>query len=190
MKKQTMPGAATLRIQQGYTLVAVMVIILIVGIVATGSMNLSHVSEKSASNAIQRSRAFQSADGGAAVAQSSLTQLMTTRVFADSTASEGIYSSNSKTLQWWREPNYIGEQIAPTDTVLGVLQPPRYVLEEVGQFVPDGGTGIASIDLGSSAYGGRSRSGRDVVLYRIESHGTGSFAEVQSVVESIVAISY
>jgi len=71
MKKQTMPGAATLRIQQGYTLVAVMVIILIVGIVATGSMNLSHVSEKSASNAIQRSRAFQSADGGAAVAQSS-----------------------------------------------------------------------------------------------------------------------
>lgn len=180
----------SLNTQQGYTLIAVMVIILIIGIVATGSMNLSHVSEKSASNAIQRSRAFQSADGGAAIAQSSLTQLMTNRVFADSTASEGVYSRNTKSEQWWRSAAYTGEQIAPNNSVLGVIQQPRYVLEEIGQFVPDGGTGIASIDLGSSAYGGRSRSGRDVVLYRIESHGTGSYAEVQSVIESVVAISY
>lgn len=176
--------------QGGYTLVSVLLIVMIVGIMASGSMNLSHVSEKSAGNAIQRSRAFQAADGGAAIAENNLQAMLGNRIFADSSASEGVFSAETYTQKWWRTATYTGEQTVPVSSILGVVQPPRYILEEVGQYVTDGGSGVASLDLGSSAYGSRSRSGRDVVIYRIESHGTGSFNEVQSVVESVVGYSY
>jgi Tfp pilus assembly protein PilX len=176
--------------QHGSTLVSVLIIIMIVGIMAAGSIDLSHVSEKSAGNAIQRSRAFQAADGGAAIAQASVLDQMQARAFADSTASEGIFSTDSYQKKWWRTATYTGEQLVPAGSVLGVAKSPRYIVEEVGHFVTDGGTGISSLDLGSASYGSRSRSGRDVVLYRIESHGTGSFSEVRSVVETIVAFSY
>lgn len=176
--------------QQGTTLVSVLIIIMIVGIMAAGSIDLSHVSEKSAGNAIQRSRAFQAADGGAAIAQSRVLDLMQARAFADSSASEGIFSTDTYQKKWWRQTTYTGEQLVPPNAVLGVAKSPRYIVEEVGQFVTDGGTGISSLDLGSSSYGSRSRSGRDVVVYRIESHGTGSFNAVRSVVETVVAFSY
>ncbi len=178
--------------QQGTTLVSVLIIIMIVGIMAAGSIDLSHVSEKSAGNAIQRSRAFQAADGGAAIAQSRVLDLMQARAFADSSASEGIFSADSYQKKWWRQTTYTGEQVVPATPplVLGVAKSPRYIVEEVGQFVTDGGTGISSLDLGSASYGSRSRSGRDVVVYRIESQGTGSFNAVRSVVETVVAFSY
>lgn len=176
--------------QRGYALVSVLILVMIVGIMATGSMNLSHVSEKSAGNAIQRSRAFQAADGGAAIAQNRLQSMLGSRIFADSSASEGVFSTDTYTSKWWRTTTYTGEQTVAATAILGVKQPPRYILEEIGQFVTDGGTGVAGLDLGSAAYGGRSRSGRDVVMYRIESHGRGSFNEVQSVVETVVAFSF
>lgn len=176
--------------QSGYALISVLIIVMIVGIMASGSMNLSHVSEKSAGNAIQRSRAFQAADGGAAIAENSLQTILANRVFADSTASEGVFSTDSYTQKWWRTATYAGAQQVATSAILGVVHQPRYILEEVGQYVTDGGSGVASLDLGSASYGSRSRSGRDVVIYRVESHGTGSFNEVQSVVESVVGYSY
>ena len=176
--------------QRGTTLVSVLIIIMIVSIMAAGSMNLSHVSEKSAGNAIQRSRAFQAADGGAVIAQARILDLIKWRAFADSTASEGVFSKDNYQKKWWREASYTGEQTVPSSAVLGVKKSPRYILEEVGQFVTDGGSGVSSLDLGSASYGSRSRSGRDVVVYRIESHGTGSFNEVRSVVETVVAFSY
>ncbi len=179
-----------LKKQSGTTLVSVLIIIMIVSIMAAGSMDLSHVSEKSAGNSIQRSRAFQAADGGASIAQDRVVDLITWRAFADSTASEGVFSKDNYQKKWWREATYIGEQTVPANSVLGVVKSPRYILEEVGQFVTDGGSGISSLDLGSASYGSRSRSGRDVVVYRIESHGTGSFNEVRSVVETVVAFSY
>ena len=163
---------------------------MIVGIMASGSMNLSHVSEKSAGNAIQRSRAFQAADGGAAIAENQLQSRLGSRIFADSSASEGVFSTDSYTKKWWRTATYTGETSVGTSAILGVVEPPRYILEEVGQYVTDGGSGVASLDLGSSSYGSRSRGGRDVVVYRIESHGRGSFSEVQSVVETVVGFSY
>lgn len=176
--------------QHGYALVPVLLIVMIVSIMGIGSMSLSHVSEKSAGNSIQRSRAFQAADGGASIAENTLEALFADRVFADSTASEGVFSKGSYTEKWWRTPNYTGEQVVDETAILGVAQPPRYIVEEIGQYVSDGGTGIANLDLGSSTYGSRSKGGRDVVLYRIESQGTGSFNEVQSVVESLAVYSY
>ncbi len=176
--------------QQGVTLVSVMVIIFIVGIMAFGSVDVSHVSEKSAGNAIQRSRAFQAADGGSTVAQDRVQQLMRTRAFADTSATDGIFSRESFQEKWWQEDNYAGQHDVPMGTVLGVAASPRYIIEQVGQFVTDGGSGISSLDIGSAAYGSRSRSGRDVAIYRVQSQGYGSLDDIKSVVESVVGFSF
>ena len=157
---------------------------------AFGSVDISHVSEKAAGNAIQRSRAFQAADGGAAVAQENVQRLIRARTFAESSASEGIFSKDSFEQRWWLRDNYTGQLDVPDDKVLGVMDAPRYIIEEVGQFVTDGGSGISSLDLGSASYGSRTRSGRDVAIYRIQSHGYGSFDDVKSVVETIVGYSF
>ena len=172
--------------QSGYTLVSVLFILFILSIMATGSMNLGHISEKSAGNAIQRSRAFQAADGGAAIAENNLKDRLGSRIYADSIASDGVFSAGTYTQKWWREPVYEGETIVEEGALLGVANPPRHVLEEVGTYATDGGTGIVGLDLGSGSYGSRSRSGREVVLYRVESHGSGSLDNIQSAIETVV----
>lgn len=183
-------SAAGMKAQRGYTLVSVLVIVLIVGIMATGSMDLGHLSEKVAGDAIQRDRAFQAADGGVTLAQLDVPLMLRRRLVADSRASEGVFSYNAQGQKWWRSDTYTGEHYADGNAVLGVVMPPRFIYEELGRYITDGGTGVTSLDIGSAAYGRRSRGGRDVVLYRIESHGRGSFNEVQSVVEAVVAYSY
>lgn len=176
--------------QSGFTLVAVMLVVMIVSIMAVGSMELGHVSEKSAGISIQRSRAFQAADGGAAIAESNLKDRLGIRIYADATASEGIFSTGSYTQKWWRNASYDGEIIVDEDAILGVHTSPRHIFEEVGQYATDGGTGIVGLDLGSAQYGSRSRSGREVVVYRIESHGAGSIDGVQSVIETVYLSSF
>lgn len=173
--------------QHGYTVIAVLLIVMIVGIVGIGGMNTSMFSERLAGNAIQRDRAFQAADGGASFAETKLQALLINRLFADSDASDSVFSLNDREQKWWRTATYSGENIVDTGTILGVVSPPRYIYEEIGNFVTDGGTGISSLDLGSASYGRTTRSGRDIVIYRIESHGIGSYKDVQSVVETIVA---
>lgn len=176
--------------QSGFTLISVLFIMMIISIMAAGSMNLGHVSEKSAGNAIQRSRAFQAADGGAAIAENSLKDRLGVRIFADAAASEGVFSSGAYTPKWWRDPDFTGDITVDPGTIIGVAHLPRHIVEEVGQYATDGGTGIVGLDLGSAAYGSRSRSGREVVLYRVESHGSGSLNNIKSVIETVYLSSF
>ena len=178
------------RKQHGYVLITVMVVLMIVGIMANSSMDVSLSSEHIAGNAIQRSRAFQAADGAHALAEAELAQMLANRTVADATASEGIFSLSSVADNWWQQQSFNGQHQVSGDPMAGVIQQPRYVIEEIGQYVTDGGTGIVSLDIGGAAYGRRTTGGRNVVLYSIESHGVGSFDNVQSVVESTVALSY
>lgn len=193
IKHRTQPGnqqiPATER-QQGYVLISVLVVLMIVGIMANGSMELSLSSEQLAGNAIQRSRAFQAADGAHALAEEDLARMITRRIVADSAATDGIYSLDSKASKWWQQSNYAGQHTVSGNPLAGVIEQPKYVIEEIGQYVTDGGTGVVSLDIGGASYGSRSSGGRNVVLYSIESHGKGSFDNVQSVVESTVAFSY
>jgi Tfp pilus assembly protein PilX len=176
--------------QRGYVLITVMVVLMIVGIMANNSMDVSISSEHIAGNAIQRSRAFQAADGAHALAQAELEQMLLNRVVADDTATNGIFTRTSTNDKWWQQSSFSGEHQVSGNPIAGVVEQPRYVIEEVGQYVTDGGTGIVSLDIGGAAYGRRTTGGRNVVLYTIESHGKGSFDNVQSVIESTVALSY
>ncbi len=176
--------------QGGYVLITVMVVLMIVGIMANSSMDVSISSEHIAGNAIQRSRAFQAADGAHALAEVELEQMLINRVVADDTASNGIFTRSSANDKWWQQSGFSGEHHISGNPMAGVVEQPRYVIEEVGQYVTDGGTGIVSLDIGGAAYGRRTTGGRNVVVYTIESHGKGSFDNVQSVIESTVALSY
>jgi Tfp pilus assembly protein PilX len=66
-----------------------------------------------------------------------------------------------------------------------VASSPVYVVEEIGNFLADGGSGIVSLDRGSASYGRKTGSGREIVLYRLQANGVGSTDAAQAVVESL-----
>ena len=176
--------------EHGFTLVSVLAILFVVSILAAGGLNQGFFAEKIAGDAIQRDRAFQAADGATTIAQEMLEAMHNNGTKADSLASNGIFSSGSVDEKWWENATYDGAHTVDDGTMLGVFSQPRYIVEEVGRYLTDGGTGVVSLDIGSAAYGRRSQAGREVVLYRAESQGKGSFNETQSVIESIFAYTY
>jgi len=183
-------SAHSLRRQGGYALIAMVTLLMIVGAMATGGMGMSIKSEHLAGNAIQRSRSFQATDGAAALAEQHINQMMEKRVFADPNASQGIYERGHREEQWWRTGAIDSIHVVDTGAMLGVVEPPRYVIEQVGDYVSDGGTGVVSLDIGGAAYGRGTKGGREFLLFSVESHGNGSFDSVEAAVETTVAYSY
>ncbi len=178
------------RQQQGYALITLVILLMIVGVMAAGAMNLSEKSERLASNAIQRNRAFQAADAATYVAEEEIAKLLKQRVFADDDASKGMYTFEKRPANWWRNAAAPGVHTVPAQTVLGVVEQPEFSIEQVGDYVSDGGTGIVNLDIGSAAYGRITAGGREIVLFNVQSHAKGSFEEVKTVVETGVAFSY
>lgn len=183
--------------QSGYALLAIVSFLMIIGAVATGGITLTTKTERLAGNAIQRSRSFQAADGAAVIAESKLQEMMQKRIFADRTASRGIFTRDMRSTQWWRTaassplPNTsAGVHVVDSGLILGVVAPPRYVIEEVGSYLSDGGTGVVNLDIGGSAYGRLTSGGREFLLFSVESHGKGSFETVETVIESTIVFSY
>jgi len=176
--------------QGGYALIAIVTFILIIGAMATGGMGMSIKTERLAGNAIQRNRAFLAADGASALAEDHISDMMQRRTFADVNGSTGIFSRKKRSAQWWREGASKAVHVAESDAILGVVSPPRYAVEQVGDYISDGGTGVVNLDIGGAAYGRLTASGREFLLFSVESHGKGSFDTVETVVETTVAFTY
>lgn len=176
--------------QGGYALIAIVTFMMIVGAMATGGMDLSINTERLAGNAIQRTRSFQAADGAATIAEDHIEDMMQNRSFADMNGTNGIFSRAKRSRLWWREDGSATGHVSKTDAFLGVVSPPRYAVEQVGDYISDGGTGVVNLDIGGAAYGRLSAGGREILLFNVESHGKGSFETVDTVVETTVAISY
>lgn len=174
----------------GFALLITVVVVLIIGVIAVSAMLVSSQSESLSGNAIQRSRAFQAADGGARLAEKKLETMLEKRVFANASGSFGIFSSDSVMKKWWRDGSFTGAHTADGVTLLGAIEQPRFIFEEIGLYSSDGGSGIVNLDVGGAAYGRASASGREVVLYRLESKGTGTTVNAGSVVETLVARTY
>lgn len=176
--------------QRGFALISIVIFLIIIGTVATGGVVLSTKTESLAGNAIQRNRSFQAADGAATLAERQIESMMTKRIYADDTASKGIYARDKRGEQWWRTDTTEGVNTADATSILGVVSAPTYVIEEVGDYISDGGTGVVNLDIGGSAYGRASASGREILLFSVESHGNGSFNTVETIVETTIAFSY
>ncbi len=172
-------------IDKGFALFTTLIIVIIVGIVAVSSLRLTDMTEVLAGNSIQRSRAFQAAEGGLIEGERNATLMAQRRVFSSPGASEGIFARDSVTQYWWRNEDYEGTQVLDDAAYPGVIDPPEYIIEEIGSYVSDGGSGIVSLDRGAAGYGRRTSSGREIVLYRLQSNGVGSSKSAQAVVESL-----
>jgi Tfp pilus assembly protein PilX len=173
------------RIDKGFALFTTLIIVIIVGIVAISSLRLTDMTEVLAGNSIQRSRAFQAAEGGLIEGERHAALMAQRRVFSSPTASEGIFTRDSVTAHWWRTEDFSGAQILDEAAYPGVIDPPAYIVEEIGSYISDGGSGIVSLDRGGAGYGQRTSSGREIVLYRLQSNGVGSSKSAQAVVESL-----
>jgi len=174
----------------GYALFVVMSIMFLIVLAGLSSMRISGKTEVLASSSIQRNKAFQSADAASRLADRTLEELTTQRAVADSWASDGVFQHNTVQAAWWNSAVYSGSHSADQDAVHGVMEPPRYLYEELGSYISDGGSGVVNLDRGSANYGRLSVSGREFVLYRVQSAGSGAVAGATSVVETILAKSF
>ena len=195
-KIQSLPGTRYSRLhaepdsQKGSALIAVLLVSIIVGLMSISMFDMSDQAQVASSSTIQRNRAFQSIDAALFIAESDLADSNSAgRLFSDATASEGIFRQETREDQWWNDPAYAGQTTVAADTVTGVVEQPRYVYEEVGDYVYDGGTGVVNLDIGAGAYGRKTSGGREVVLYSIEAYGNGSFDSVKAAAESMVVFS-
>lgn len=188
MRPALPPASPTASEQKGYALIAVVVLVMIVGVMSTSMLDTSDQAQQVSSATIQRNRVFQAIDSALGVAEEDLKVRTRQRLFADANASEGVYRLDARVDQWWQQDVYDGEIEVDPDSVLGVTTPPRYTLEEVGQYISDGGTGIVNLDTGSGSYGSKSNGAREVVLYSLEAYGKGSFDVVQAAAESTVIL--
>ena len=98
--------------------------------------DMSDQAQSASASNIQRNRAFQSIDAALHLAEEKMAEMNAgARIFADPTASEGVFIRDSREEQWWKDPSYDGESTLEPDAVLGVISPARYTFEEVGNYV-------------------------------------------------------
>ena len=173
--------------ERGFVLFTTLIIVIIVGLVAVSELRFSELSETLAGNSIQRSRAFQGAQGGLIEAEKNAASMAQRRVFASAEATDGVFSRSKISDYWWREEAYSGAHVVNDNSYPGVVSPPVYVIEEIGNYESDGGTGIINLDRGSGRYGLSTDSGKQLVLYRMQAKGLGSTEQTQALVESLFA---
>ncbi|MFK7992625.1 MAG: PilX N-terminal domain-containing pilus assembly protein [Granulosicoccus sp.] len=171
--------------QGGFALFTTLIIVVIVGILAISGLRTTELNQVLAGNSIQRSRALQGAEGGLIEAERSTAAMVERRVFSSSNAADGIFSRHAIENYWWRDDEFEGAWIADEDDYPGVVDPPTYVIEEIGHYESDGGSRIVNLDRGGAQYGLRTATGREVVLYRLQSKGVGSTDGAQALVESL-----
>lgn len=171
--------------EKGFSLFATIVIVIIVGIIAVSGLRQTELTEVLSGNAIQRSRALHATEAGLIQGERDTTQGMDQRVFSSSDADSGIFAKDSLEKKWWRDADFSGATALASDAFPGVADPPVYVVEEIGNYLSDAGTGVVSLDRGGAAYGRKTDSGRELVLYRFQASGVGSSDSARAVVESL-----
>ena len=171
--------------ESGFALFITMIVVLLVGILAVSSFRQNQLTETLSGNSIQRSRAFTASEGALMQAENSASKLVEERVFSSTTGADKVFSNGSVDLEWWRDEDFTGAITAPASSFVGVIQQPDYIVEEIGNFESDGGTGIVNLDIGAASYGRRSTGGREVVLYRFQSMGLGSTDTTKAITESL-----
>ncbi len=171
--------------QRGIALLTTLILVILVGVVAVSGMRQTEMSEILSGNSIQRSRAFQAAEGGLMVGEQSASVAAQQRLLASNAAEDGVFSRGAVDEFWWRQETFSGSVKLDDNAFPGVVESPEYVVEEIGGYVSDAGSGVVSLDKGGASYGSQTKSGREVILYRVQTIGVGSTANAKAVVESL-----
>ena len=171
---RTMPSmTASRRRQSGAVLAVSLVILLVITLLAVGSMQSSTLEEKMAGATRDRNVAFQSAESAVREAEvfiEGITSLGnfngTSGLFGRTDTEPGYYDATT----WSDGANHV---VAQTD--FGSYQPPRYFIK--AHTVVSGTEGAMNM----SGYGDNKGSG-DVTVFRVTARGTGAAADSAEVI--------
>jgi len=161
------------RRQRGAVLVVSLVILLIVTMLAVGSMQNTILEEKMAGNSSDRNLAFQSTESAVREAEVFIESISS---LGDFSRSAGLYGRTDgepafdEASTWDNASNHV---VADTD--FGSYEPPRYYIKH---FTTVDGTEGA---LNLSGYGNNKGTG-DVSIFKITARGTGASADSAEVI--------
>jgi len=175
--------------QRGYVLVSVLIIVFFVAVTSNSMIDLSEQAGKVSAASIQRDRVFQSIDSALRTGEQFLLDNAGSQIFHDASGSEVVFKRGVRADRWWTQADDTGQLAVDENLVLGVSQPPRYTVEEIGRYLHDGGTGIVTLGAGSGTYGSVGDGAREVVLYSLEAYGKGSVEDIQAAAESTFVLS-
>ncbi|MGH1373244.1 MAG: pilus assembly PilX family protein [Cellvibrionaceae bacterium] len=165
----------SIRQQQGVALIISLVILLVLTIIGVQSMSTSVLEERMAGNYRDKKMAFEAAESALKAAEAFLS-LQTAPPVANSTATNGVYSfgsANVRSYSFW-------QAIAHQNSMTGLAEGPKYVIEERGELSGGGANASAEIGAISKASGGDTT----IYGYRVTARGVGGSANAVVLLQS------
>lgn len=165
----------SIRQQQGVALIISLVILLVLTIIGVQSMSTSVLEERMAGNYRDKKMAFEAAESALKAAEAFLS-LQTSPPVANSTATNGVYTFGSASVRSYT----FWQAIAHQNSLTGLAEGPKYVIEERGELAGGGANASAEIGAISKASGGDNT----IYGYRVIARGVGGSANAVVLLQS------
>ena len=159
--------------ERGVVMIVSLIFLLVVTLIAIGSIRDTVLEEKMAGNTRDRNVAFQAAESGVREAEQYIESIVSMGAFANT---PGLYGETDVEPSFWSETtwrNPANHAVASSD--YGSYMPPRYVIKHVTTVTGTEGA------LNMSGYGDNKGTG-DVTVFRITVRGTGGNADSAEVI--------
>lgn len=157
--------------QQGVALVISLIMLLLMTLLAIGSMNTTILEEKMAGNYKDRNMAFQAAEAGVRAGESYLRATPVLPIFDGTTS--GLYFPTTSGLPRWESVNWtdVGGNVREyIGSLSGVAAKPLYIIEELLPVADEGGSLEAGVATESRYYRVTSQAvgGTDSAFVRLQ----------------------
>ncbi len=161
------------RRERGAVMVVSLIFLLIVTLIAVGSVRDTVLQEKMAGNSRDRNVAFQAAESGVREAEQFIEGVTSLGDFGDTA---GLYGRTDVEPVYWEDATWSdSSQHAVAAMSYGSYEPPRYVVKHVTDIMSDEGA------MNMSGYGDNKGTGT-VTVFRVTVRGTGGNAESAEVI--------
>lgn len=159
--------------QRGIALVVSLIFLLVVTLIAVGSIRDTVLEEKMAGNTRDRNIAFQAAESGVREAEQFIEGIVSMGNFA---SSAGLYARTQDEPTFWDEATWLdGSKHAISTRAYGAYAPPQYIVKHLTTVTENTGA------LNLSGYGDNKGTG-EVTIFRITVRGTGGNADSAEVI--------
>ena len=165
----------TLTNQRGVVLIISLVVLLILTILGSTALKSTIVQEKMAGFARNKQISLDSSEAGLRVGENAADQIS---IAAPTDGTDGLWEPNPTNPVWLDATKLFSWITLPAASVTGVIEQPRYILENTGTIPRDTNCALdaeASLNQDCWRY-----------TYRITSHGGGKNAVTTSTVQSTI----
>jgi type IV pilus assembly protein PilX len=174
--------------QKGAVLVISLIMLLLLTLIGTSSIQTSSLEEKMAGNIRDEDLAFQAAETALRAAEAVVaTNPPAFSVVANGTGSTGLYTTIGATLTdplgFWKTVDWSSTTAVATysgGTLNNISSVPRYIIEELPT-----SSGGSSTSSGGSLEAATTSSTTSISWYRVTAHGTGGTTNSVALLQSI-----